>query len=88
MADAGPDYSVERRRLAFQKMEHEQTIRKGSARIAEIEDQKKINIARAELQNDELDAESRIIRTNELSLKKSIADIEKRLEQMATGPTG
>jgi hypothetical protein len=86
VSDAGPDYSVERRRLEFQKLEHEATIDKGKSRLAEIERQKMINIKRAELQNDELDGESRIIEANELSLRSAMADIDKKLSVMAKGP--
>lgn len=82
MADAGPDYSVERRRLEFTRLEHESTIKKGDRRIAEIDDQKEINLKRAALQNDELDSEARIIAANKLSLEKSILDIEEKLKKM------
>lgn len=86
MADAGPDYSVERRRLKLQQLEHEATIQKGQSRIGEIERQKRLNLARAELANDELDSEARIIQANELSLTKTIADIDDKLGRMVKGP--
>lgn len=86
MADAGPDYSVERRRLEFQRMEHEVSIKKGQRRLEEIDDQKKINLRRADLQNDELDGEARIIQANELSLTSAMADIDKKLDLMVKVP--
>lgn len=86
MADAGPNYRVERRRLELQKMEHEQTIEQGKSRIAGIERQKKVNLARAELANDELDNEARIVTANEVALLKTIADIDKKIGLMAKEP--
>ena len=86
MADAGPNYRVERRRLELQKMEHEQTIEQGKARIAGIERQKKVNLARAELANDELDNEARIVSANEVALLKTIAEIDKKIGLMAKEP--
>lgn len=86
MADRSPNYSVERRRLELQKMEHAQTIAKGSYRIEEIETQKKMNIARAELANDELSDEVARIRANETALGKAIADLDKNIEAMTKEP--
>lgn len=82
MADAGPNYSVERRRLLLQQMEHEQGVAKGLSRVEEIERQKRMNVARTELLNDELDSESSLIEANEQALKKAIAEIQKKLELM------
>ena len=82
MADKSPNYSVERRRLELQKMEHGQTIAKGGYRIDEIETQKKLNIARAELANDELDDEIVRIRANEIALKKTLGDIDQKIDLM------
>jgi len=82
MADKSPNYSVERRRLELQKMEHAQTIAKGSFRISEIETQKELNIARAELANDELDDEVARIRTNEKALQKAMEDIDSNINAM------
>lgn len=82
MADAGPNYTVERRRLLLAKMEHEQSIQKGRARIEEIERQKKLNIARIELQNEELDDEVGRIKANEDSLKTTMTEIDKKLDLM------
>jgi hypothetical protein len=86
MADAGPNYRVERRRLELQKMEHEQTIDQGKARISGIERQKSLNLARAELANDELDNEARIVSANEVALLKTIAEIDKKIGLMAKEP--
>jgi len=82
MADRGPNYSVERKRLMLNKMEHEQNIEAGRARIEAIEKQKKVNLARAELANDELDDEARRIKANETALNTTIADIDKKLSLM------
>jgi predicted nucleic acid-binding Zn-ribbon protein len=82
MADAGPNYNVERKRLMLQKLEHDNTIQKGRARIAEIERQKTLNLERAGLQNDELDGEIDLIEQNEASLRESIANIEKNAKAM------
>lgn len=87
MADKSPNYSVERRRLELQKLEHAQTIAKGGFRIEEIQTQKELNIARAELANDELDDEIARIRTNEAALKKAVADIDANIQAM-TKETG
>lgn len=86
MSDRSPNYSVERRRLELTKMEHAQTIAKGSYRIEEIETQKQLNIARAELMNDELDDEVIKIRENEASLHKAMGDIDKNLSAMIKEP--
>jgi predicted nucleic acid-binding Zn-ribbon protein len=82
MADAGPDYAVERKRLSLQKLEHEGTIDAGNARLSAIERQKKVNIARAELANDELDSEAKLIKANETSLNKAIEDIDQKISKM------
>jgi len=86
MADAGPDYAVERKRLTLQKLEHESTIDAGEARISAIERQKKVNLARAELANDELDSEAKSLRANEKALLKAIDDIDQKLAAMTKEP--
>ena len=87
MADAGPNYSVEKKRLELQKLEHEQTIESGRARLKSIERQKALNLARAELANDELESEVAIIATNEDALKRTMGDIDKKIAAM-TKETG
>lgn len=82
MADKGPNYSVERRRLEIQKLEHLQTIAKQATRIEEIGSAKELNIARAELANMELDAEAENIVANQDALRKRIAEIDKNLGAM------
>lgn len=82
MADKGANYIVERRRLELQKMEHLQTISKQSARVAEIESQKTMNLARVELANMELDAEAENISANQAALQAKITEIEKNLALM------
>lgn len=86
MADAGFNYRVERRRLELTKMEHEQTIEQGDARVSQIERQKKVNLARTELANDELDNEARVIAANKAALQRTIADIDKKIGAMAKEP--
>lgn len=85
--DAGPNYTVERKRLQLQKLEHEQTIESGRARLLSIDRQKAVNIARAELANDELDSEADIIMANEEALKKAMGEIDKKIVAM-TKETG
>ena len=87
MADAGPNYSVERKRLLLTKLEHEQTIEAGRSRISSIERQKALNLARAELMNDELDSEAKIIEANEEALNRAMAEIDKKMAAM-TKETG
>lgn len=82
MADNGPNYSVERRRLHVQKLEHEQTIAKGRSRLDDIQLQKNLNTQRAELLNDELGDEAARIKSNEAALHKAMGDIDKKLELM------
>lgn len=82
MADRGPNYKVERRRLELQRLEHTQTIAKQSARLDEIESQKQMNLARAELQNMELDDEAEKIAVNQKALSARIAEIDKNLSLM------
>ena len=86
MADAGPNYRVERRRLELQKLEHDSTIEQGKARVAQIERQKKVTLARAELANDELDNEARVVQANEKALLGAIADIDKKIAAMVKDP--
>ena len=86
MADAGPNYSVERRRLLVQKLEHEQTITKSENRLVEIEQQKQLNLQRAELLNLEMDDEVERINTNINSLHKAIAEIGKKIDLMKKEP--
>lgn len=86
MADAGPNYRVERRRLELTRMEHDGTIDQGKSRVSAIDRQKKVNLARAELANDELDNEVRIIQTNEKALLTAIADIDKKIAAMVKEP--
>lgn len=83
MPDAGPNYSVERRRLNVQKLEHEQTIAKGKNRLDEIQLQKELNVQRAELLNDELDDEASRIKANEGALRRAMVDIDKKIELMS-----
>lgn len=82
MVDRGPDYAVERRRLELQRGEHEDTIEKGRARMAEIERAKQRNLDRVDLANMELDAEASKIRENEQALTEKIEDIEQNLRAM------
>ena len=82
MADAGPNYTVERRRLELTKLEHAQTITKGNNRLSEIEQQKDVNLARAALANDELDDEAARIRANAAALKVTMGEIDKKLDLM------
>lgn len=82
MADKSPNYSVERRRLELQKMEHAQTISKGDYRIQEIETQKLMNIARVELANDELDDEILRVKANKVALTKAMGDIDQKIDLM------
>jgi hypothetical protein len=83
MADRGPNYDIERRRLQIAIDEHLDTIEKGIYRLAEIERAKKRNTDRAELANVELDAESERSRENEAALRKAIKEIEVNLKLMA-----
>lgn len=82
MADRGPNYAIERRRLEIQVDEHLDTIAKGQARLAEIERSQKRNVDRAELANLELDQEAERIRENEAALKSKIKETEKNLVAM------
>lgn len=82
MADKGPSYTVEHRRLELQVMEHEDTIARGKTRIDEIARAKKTNLARAELSNMELDAESARIKDNETALGARIAELRTNLDLM------
>lgn len=82
MSDKGPNYSVERQRLEFTKAEHEQTIAKGDSRIGDIERQKKLNIMRTDLANAELDDEVRVIKANESALRRTMGEIDKKIELM------
>lgn len=82
MADKQANYTVERRRLELQKLEHGQTISKGRNRLDEITLQKHVNIARAELANDELDDEAKRIRVNEKALDVAIAEIDNNISLM------
>lgn len=84
MADKGPNYTVERRRLEIQKLEHAQLIKRQDGRVEEIESQKAMNIARAELANMELDAESENLKANQKALASKIADIDKNLGLMVS----
>jgi hypothetical protein len=63
-------------------MEHEQGIAKGRSRIEEIERQKKMNVARVELQNDELQHEAGLIAANEEALNGAIEEIDNKLKLM------
>ncbi len=82
MADRGPNYSVERRRFELAKMEHNQTIQRQSQRLEDIDTQKNMNLARAELANMELDDEAEKIKVNQQALKAKIAEIDKNLDLM------
>jgi Neuraminidase (sialidase) len=82
MADRGPNYTVERRRLELAKMEHNQTIQKQTMRLEEIDSQKNMNLARAELANMELDDEAEKIKVNQQALKSKITEIDKNLDLM------
>lgn len=86
MADAGPNYPIERRRLELANLEHRQTIARGQARLAEIESQKQVNLARVELANEELDEEARRVRVNEEALLAKIAENDTNLKLMVKGP--
>lgn len=85
MADKGPNYTVERRRLELQIEEHEDTIAKGSARLQEIERAKKLNMARAELANLALDGEAALVAENEATLQARITEIKTNLSAMIKG---
>jgi len=85
MADKGPNYALERRRLELQTAEHEDTIAKGLARLAEIERAKKRNLDRAELANMELDSEAEKIRENEEALRRRMDEINVNLKAMVKG---
>lgn len=87
MADRGPNYIVERRRLELQKEEHEDTIAKGQSRLAEIQRAKKRNLDRAELANLELDGEIEKIKENETALLGRIDELNTNLKAM-TKPGG
>jgi predicted component of type VI protein secretion system len=82
VADKGPNYTVERKRLELTQMEHRQLIKKQSGRLEEIETQKAMNVSRTELANMELDAESESIRANQVALEAKIAEIDKNLTAM------
>lgn len=82
MADRGPNYDVERRRLMLQIEEHEDTIEKGQSRLREIERAKKRNLDRAELMNLELDTEAVRVQENEESLRTRVAEIQANLKAM------
>lgn len=82
MADKKPDYNIERRKLKFDRLEHEQTIARGKARIDEISRQKDLNLLRVEIANAELDSEVNLIRTNESSLMRTIETIDEKLALM------
>jgi hypothetical protein len=82
MADRGPNYTVERRRLELQREEHEDTIAKGQSRLGEIERAKKRNIDRAELANLELDSEAEKVKENETALRGKIEEINTNLKAM------
>lgn len=85
MADVGPNYTIERRRLELANLEHRQTIARGRSRLGEIEGQKQINLSRATLANDELDEEAQRISANEESLVAKIAENEQNLKLMVKG---
>lgn len=86
MPDVGPNYTIERRRLELANLEHNQTIARGRSRLGEIEGQKRINLSKAELANEELDDEAQRIRANEESLVAKIAENEANLKLMVKGP--
>lgn len=88
MADKGPNYDVERKRLELQKMEHRQTTAKQRQRLEEIVDQKSMNLARAELANMELDDEAEKLNANIASLTLRMAEIDKNLGLMTTEKGG
>jgi hypothetical protein len=64
-------------------MEHNQTIQRQSQRLEDIDTQKNMNLARAELANMELDDEAEKIKVNQQALKAKIAEIDKNLDLMA-----
>jgi len=86
MADAGPNYTIERRRLELATLEHRQTIKQGQARLSQIDGQKQVNLARAELANEELDEEARKILANEAALTAKIAENDTNLKLMVKAP--
>ncbi len=88
MADKGPNYTVERRRLEIQQLEHRQLIQKQHGRLEEIASSKDMNTARAELANMELDAEADSIRLNQASLEVRINEINKNLGVMVKQEKG
>lgn len=88
MADKGHNYTVERRRLELQLLEHEDTIARGRTRVDEIARAKKTNIARAELANMELDSESARIQDNETALGARIAELRTNLDLMVKETSG
>lgn len=82
MADKGPNYDIERLKLAKQISEHKATIRRGHARKVDIDDQKAINLQEVEIQNATLDEEARKIDDNEAALIAAITEIEKNRDLM------
>lgn len=82
MADKSPNYTVERRRLELQVLEAEDNIELGRTRIAQIERAKKTNLARAELANMDLDAESARLKDNETALSGRITELRTNLDLM------
>jgi len=86
MADKGPNYSVQRRKLMLQNLEHRDTIEKGEARLAEIERMKAINLQRVEIQNLDLEDEAQRIRENRDALEAKIAENEGNLDKMVKEP--
>lgn len=85
MADKTPNYGVERMRLEIQLDEHDDTIERGHSRLAEIDRAKARNIARAALQNAELDSEAALVRENEAALEGRKAEINTNLAAMKKG---
>jgi predicted nucleic acid-binding Zn-ribbon protein len=85
MSDRSPNYDVERKRLEVKIFEHESTIERGKARLAEIERQKKMNVATAEISNMDLDSEAARIKDNEAALVANVAEIQANLAAMVKG---
>lgn len=84
MADKTPDYTVSRRKLELEILQHRDTIARGLERIEGIERAKALNLGRAEIANMDLDSEASSIRANQAALEETIKEIETNLELMVT----
>ncbi|MGV0984978.1 MAG: hypothetical protein ACOYB2_10515 [Limnohabitans sp.] len=83
MADKGPNYAISRKKLELEIENHQDTIAKGDARLADIERAKKMNLRRVEVANLELDEEAAKINENKAALEGKIAEIQTNIDLMA-----